>query len=275
MAALWLLLAVKGFTLVRGSLDVLPPETAPAATEIAAKPGDILTRSPVIGAGAATLVDAVSVDVAGDKRTLAGGTELFPASIGGDSGERLVGRSPTFCEPLKVDAKMAGKAVLGSAAFGIFGGALRTNFYSVLCFVDTDGDGRFESAFHSGAQRKGDWALTPVGPTPFTRRHGQPREGVKEVAIVYMGNAGGRLRFGLQAIGPNTSKDVEERGQIEVSKLPAVLEAQGARIRVLGYDKKSKVARLIVESPMTPGPAAFFVPGTALSALSDPVTPKR
>jgi hypothetical protein len=272
-AALALVLfAAKGFTLARGSIEVLPPAEAPAAAEREVRPGGILVHSPAALPPTATLAEAVTLDVAGDDRTIAAGTALFGADVGGDAGDLLVGNAPAYCEPLRVNAEMAGKAVLNAAAFGIFGQALRTHAYSVLCFVDKDGDGRFESAFHSGAQRKADRVLTPVGPVPYARSAAAPIEG-KDVALAYAGASGGRLRFELRVVdaaGKPTAR--YEAASIAAKKLPGSVEAQGARLQVLGYDPATKAARIRVETGLAPGALAFSLP--TLQGLYEPVEPR-
>jgi hypothetical protein len=233
-------------------------------------PGERLVSAPVVQASPAFLTGPVTFDVAGDSRSLPAETGLFAAVVGGDSGSALVGDAPAYCEPLRVNAKMAGKAVLNAAAFGIFGQALRTHAYSVLCFVDSDRDGRFDAAFHSGAQRKGDRVLTPVGPVGYSTAAPVASASVVEVSVVYGGESGGKLRFGLQPLAAGGKKTAfQERATAPTGKLPASVTIQGARIRILSYDKATKKLRLVVESGIAPGPVSFQPP--MLEGLYEPV----
>lgn len=251
------ILVTKGFLVGRATIEIVGPPPEPNSEIRTVKAGELLTAAGVAEPGGAHLGEAVRVDVAGDGRTLDAGTQMFRAAVGGGAGEALVGKSATYCEPLRVNAKMAGKAVLDSAAFGIFGNALRTHSNSVLCFVDADADGRFESAFHSGAQRTADRVLTPIGPVSYTVDPPGAVE-ARRVGVAFVGQKSGNLVFELRLVDAAGKRLGGRIGNaIPLKKLPGKLVVDPAEIEVLGYDAPAKAARVRVLRGLKPGVAAF------------------
>lgn len=252
------ILATKGFLVGRVTLEIAPPGGEPTPEVRTVKAGELIVDAGIAAPAAALLAEAARVDVAGDGRTLDAGTRMFRVAVGGGAGEALVGKSPAYCEPLRVNAKMAGKAVLDSAAFGIFGNALRTHSYSLLCFVDADSDGRFESAFHSGAQRTADRVLTTVGPVAYTREPSDSPVDASKVGVAFVGQKSGNLVFELRLVDAAGKRIGGRMGAaIPLKKLPGKLVVDPAEIEVMGYDAAAKTARVRVVRGLEPGVAAF------------------
>ncbi|HEX2764042.1 MAG TPA: hypothetical protein VHM92_09430 [Allosphingosinicella sp.] len=252
------ILVTKGFLVGRVTLEIAPPAAEPSPEVRSVKAGELVAEAGIAPPAPAVLAEAARVDVAGDGRTVDAGTRLFRVAVGGGAGEALVRKSPTYCEPLRVNAKMAGKAVLDSAAFGIFGNALRTHSTSLLCFVDADADGRFENAFHSGAQRSADRVLTPVGPFAYTREPGVAPVQASKVGVVFVGQKSGNLVFELRLVDAAGKRIGGRIGAgIPLKKLPGKLVVDPAELEVLGYDAAAKTARVRVLRGLEPGTAAF------------------
>lgn len=252
------MLATKGFLVGRVTLEIAPPAAEPTPEVRTVKAGEMVVEAGIAAPAAAVLAEAARVDVAGDGRTVDTGTRLFRVAVGGGAGQALVGKSLTYCEPLRVNAKMAGKAVLDSAAFGIFGNALRTHSWSLLCFIDADADGRFESAFHSGAQRTADRVLTSIGPFAYTREPGVAPVAATKVGVGFVGQKSGNLVFELTLVDGEGKRIGGRTGAgIAVKKLPGKLVVDPAEIEILGYDPAAKTARVRVIRGLEPGVAAF------------------
>lgn len=257
-----LLIAARGYETHPWTLVLLPSTDVPGPEQVLA-PGGVIARAPVAQAPVAILEEPVSVAIASIEQALPAGTELFFVSVGGEAAARLAQVPEAYCARPRANAGTAVRAVLDHAAFGLLSPLNRSGAFSTHCFIDGDGDGRFDTVFLSGARREADLAPQPVGPLQVSFRRGRPVEGVSEARIVYAGpnRRGNRLSFRIEtadAAGRPVHREV--KAEIDVRNLPYTMQIQGATIVVRSYDPASRSARLRLIRPMAAGGFGFTPP---------------
>jgi hypothetical protein len=239
--------------------------------EIDAEAGAVITRSVAMQAPTARLGAPIRLDIASRDQSLEAGAELRFVGVAGDAAERLPDAPEAFCAVPRVGAGAAARVVLDTAAFGLLRGLNRSAPLSTHCFVDADGDDRFETVFLSGARRDADIVPRSIDPLPATITRHQPIEGVSEGRIVYAGPTGRRARriaFRFETASPaGEAVEQEVRSVIDVDDLPKTIRIQGAEIEVLSFDAASGRARMRLVRPMeaggygfTPPPQTIYIP---------------
>ena len=243
---------------------VLLPSADVAGQELTLAPDGVVTRSPAVQAPLATLQDPIELSIASIEQSLPAGTELQFVSVGGDAAERLEPVPGAYCAiPRGADAGTAVRAAVEVMAFGLFRGLNRSAPFSTHCFLDRDGDGRFETAFLSGARREADLEPLAVGPIAATIVRDRPIDGVSEGRIVYAGpnRRGTRISFRFEtADEAGEAVQPEVRSTLNIRDLPRTITIQGAQIEVQSYDRATRSVRLRLVRPMAPGGYGFTPP---------------
>jgi hypothetical protein len=257
-----LLIGARGYQTHPWHVVLLPSADA-AGQELTLAPDEVVSRSPAVQAPLATLQDPIELSIASIEQSLPAGTELQFVSVGG-AAERLEPVPEAYCAiPRGADAGTAVRAAVEVMAFGLLRGLNRSAPFSTHCFLDRDGDGRFDTAFLSGARREADLEPLPVGPLAATIVRDRPIEGVREGRIVYAGpnRRGTRISFRFEtADDAGEAVQREVRSTLATRDLPRTINIQGAEIEVQSYDHASRSVRLRLVRPMAPGGYGFTPP---------------
>lgn len=257
-----LLLGARGYETRPWSMILLPSADL-AGRETSLAEGGVVTRSPAVLAPLATLQTPVSLAIASIEQALPAGTELRYVTVGGDAAERLEPIPEAYCAVPVSNAGTAMRAFFDVAAFGALRRVNRSAPFSTHCFIDRDRDGRFDTAFLSGARREADLEPLTVGPLDVSYRRDRPIEGVSEARIVFAGGnrSGSELRFRFEtASAAGAAVQREVRARVDARQLPKTISIQGAEIEILSYHGATRTVRLRLVRPMAPGGFDFTPP---------------
>ena len=230
------------------SVPLLPGRTLKG--EQIAVPGAIVAESPLGRPETALLVDPITLDRLGQKRTFTRETVLESARVAGIPGDPPV----VFCETEQEPS--LSKAMVGSMAFGLVGVLRPTRLVTRYCLYDSDNDEKLDHAILIGA--KGESGREPFAITParYGLISGMMLGGDSELRLRYAGTAGEKdslsfdaelVLFGMNRALPGA------RHQISIAHLPAYGIIEGAVVTVLEFDPKAKIARIRIDRDLAPG----------------------
>ena len=218
-------------------------------------PGEIIAQSLFGRAETALLIDPITLDRLGQKRSFAKESVLQAASVPGVPGDPVV----LFCEPQPEPSIV--KELTGQMAFGMVGVLRPTRLVTRYCLFDSDSDGKLDKAILIGAKGESGHAPFDIPPARFGLISGLLLGGGSELKLRYAGPAGERGSisidvevnvFGMQRIIQGA------RHTVPIVKLPTYVAIEGAVVTVLEYDPVTRIARIRVDRDLAPG--HFVVP---------------
>lgn len=252
-----------------GAAQLRPIQIEPAALSVLAGggetgrvltvvPGDVLLETGLAYSEAARLIAPVRLTLADAPVALPAGAVLLKMKARGGAFEALPKDSQVFC----ADEEPAPA-----------GGGERYRKRIALCFVDQDGDGRFDSAFLQGARKPADLNVARLRvPIRYARQDNIPIPGAK-AQVLYMKGAplqGPVLEFRLTmggyevpirgvrmpgAKGPRQWFPIERT--VKRSAYPHTIAFGAAEIAILGFVQEGRRLTIRVDKPFESAPMAF------------------
>jgi hypothetical protein len=229
------------------SVPLLPGRTLKG--EQIAVPGAVIAESPLGKPETALLVDPITLDRLGQKRTFTRETVFEAARVEGLPGDPPV----LFCESEL--ALLAARVTAGSTASRLDANVRSTVPVARYCLYDSDNDEKLDHAILIGA--KGDSGQPfAIVPARYGLISGLPLGGDSELRLRYAGAAGekGSLSFDAELVVKGVNRPLPgARHQISIARLPAYSVVEGAVVTVLEYDPETKIARVRIDRDLAPG----------------------
>ena len=230
------------------SVPLLPGRTLKG--EQIAVPGAVIAESPLGRPETALLVDPITLDRLGQKRSFTRETVFESARVAGIAGDPPV----VFCET-EQEPSLA-KAMVGSMAFGLVGILRPTKLVTRYCLYDSDKDEKLDHAILIGAKGESGHAPFAITPARYGLISGMPLGGSSALRLRYAGTAGEKdsLSFDAELVVYGMNRPLPgARHQISIARLPAYGVIEGAVVTVLEFDPQTKIARIRIDRDLAPG----------------------